>query len=139
MDLKMRDMFNFLNCTYELSSHLVDEVQKGESPPLVKLQTNMIPNGFVPLEKSFENFDIFKGTNNYKLNEHGIQVNIGSMESPEIIKIGQGHTQVERRIEFLVLEYKDIFSWYYYELEAYDPKVIEHEIPLRKETKPFRQ
>jgi hypothetical protein len=104
------------------------------------LRTNRIPKGLVPLEKLFDKSDAFKGTNKSKLDEHVIELNVGSKESPRIIKIGQGCTQVERRrLEALVREYKDVFAWSYDDLKAYDPKVIEHAIPLRKEAKPFRQ
>jgi hypothetical protein len=88
--------------------------------------------GLVPLEKLFDKFDVFKGINKSKLDEEVIEVNIGSTESPRIIKIGQGCTQVERRLEVLVDEYKDVFAWSYDELKAYDPKVMEHAILLRK-------
>jgi hypothetical protein len=42
-------------------------------------------------------------------------------------------------LEVLVREYKDAFAWSYDELKTYDPKVIEHAIPLKKDAKPFRQ
>lgn len=39
----------------------------------------------------------------------------------------------------LVREYKDVFAWSYDELKAYDPKIINHAIPLKEGVKPFRQ
>jgi hypothetical protein len=39
----------------------------------------------------------------------------------------------------LVREYKDVFAWSYDELKAYDPKIINHVIPLLEGAKPFRQ
>jgi hypothetical protein len=55
-----RHMFNFLNCINEFLSHFIDEVQE------VQLWTNKIPRGLVPLEKLFNKFNVFKGTNNNK-------------------------------------------------------------------------
>lgn len=62
-----RHMFNFLNCINELSFHLVDGVQEGDSLPLVQLQTNMIPKGLVPLERIFDKSDVLEGINKSKL------------------------------------------------------------------------
>jgi hypothetical protein len=39
----------------------------------------------------------------------------------------------------LVREFRDVFAWSYNELKAYDPKIINHAIPLLEGAKPFRQ
>jgi hypothetical protein len=36
-------------------------------------------------------------------------------------------------------EFTDVFSWKYNDLKTYDPEVIQHKIPLEKDTIPFKQ
>jgi hypothetical protein len=36
-------------------------------------------------------------------------------------------------------EFSDVFSWKYSDLKTYDPKIIQHKIPLEKDTIPFKQ
>ena len=57
-----------------------------------------------------------------------------------MIKIGKGITKKERiKILALVREFKDTFVWNYDDLKAYTGDVIQHDIPLVEEAKPFRQ
>jgi hypothetical protein len=39
----------------------------------------------------------------------------------------------------LLKEFADIFAWQYDDLKTFNTEVIQHKIPLNKETKPFRQ
>jgi hypothetical protein len=39
----------------------------------------------------------------------------------------------------LLKEFADIFAWQYDDLKTFDIEVIQHKIPLNKDTKPFRQ
>jgi hypothetical protein len=39
----------------------------------------------------------------------------------------------------LLKEFSDVFTWTYEYLRTYDTSIIEHKIPLKEETKPFRQ
>ena len=39
----------------------------------------------------------------------------------------------------LLKEFPDIFAWQYDDLKTFDTEVIQHKIPLNKDTKPFRQ
>jgi len=39
----------------------------------------------------------------------------------------------------LLTKYKDVIAWSYEELKTYDPEIITHNIPLKLDTKPFRQ
>ena len=36
-------------------------------------------------------------------------------------------------------EFVDIFAWEYSDLKTYDPDIIQHRIPLEKDTIPFKQ
>jgi hypothetical protein len=39
----------------------------------------------------------------------------------------------------LLKEFVDVFSLKYEDLQTYDKRIIEHKIPLKYETKPFRK
>jgi hypothetical protein len=47
----------------------------------------------------------------------------------------------EQRAEYVKIlkEFGDVFSWKYEDLRTYDTNIIEHKIPLKEETKPFRK
>jgi hypothetical protein len=57
-----------------------------------------------------------------------------------MIKIGKT-TPIEERNEIVKLlkEYRDVLAFSYDELKVYREDVIQHVIPLKEETKPFRQ
>ena len=66
--------------------------------------------------------------------------NIGTDKEPKYIKIEKvlPEDQKKRYVE-LFKEYIDVFAWTYEDLKTYDTDIIQHKIPLKKETKPFRQ
>jgi hypothetical protein len=67
------------------------------------------------------------------------EVNIGSTENPKMINIGKGISRKERKaIEDLIREFRDVFSFSYDDLKAYKGDIIQHTIPLKEGTKPFR-
>ena len=39
----------------------------------------------------------------------------------------------------MIREYKDVFAWTYDDLKTYDPSIIEHTIPLKEGSKPYRK
>jgi hypothetical protein len=57
-----------------------------------------------------------------------------------MVKIGRT-TPIEERVELVKLlkEYRDVLAFSYDELKVYREDVIQHVIPLKEETKPFRQ
>jgi hypothetical protein len=63
---------------------------------LIQLKSNKIPKGLVPLERLFDRSDAFVGTNKPCVGQQVVEVDIGSKETPRLIKIGQGCTQEER-------------------------------------------
>ena len=72
-----------------------------------------------------------------------IEVNMGTNQNPKLIKIGKGTSQKERNeLINLVKEYRDVFSFTYDELKAYQEDAFQHTISLKpelKEVNPFRQ
>jgi hypothetical protein len=69
-----------------------------------------------------------------------LEINIGTSEEPRMVKIGKT-TPIEERIQIVELlkEYRDVLAFSYDELKVYRVDVIQHMIPLKEETKPFRQ
>jgi hypothetical protein len=108
-----------------------------------QLKSNHIPAGLAPLENMFDRSDRFlnkmKKIDTVDVSSQVDDVNVGSKESPRYIKISKVCTEKERKeIINLVPEYKDVFAWSYDELKTFDKNVLNHEIPLRADAKPFR-
>jgi hypothetical protein len=99
------------------------------------------PRRVVSLERDFDRLDGHKQKEDSKkkLCDH-LEVNIGTNEEPRMVKIGKT-TPIEERNEIVKLlkEYRDVLAFSYDELKVYREDVIQHVIPLKEETKPFRQ
>jgi hypothetical protein len=69
-----------------------------------------------------------------------LEVNIGNDKEPRMVKVGKS-TPIEERNEIIKLlkEYRDVLAFTYDELKVYREDVIQHVIPLKEDTKPFRQ
>ena len=68
------------------------------------------------------------------------EVNIGTDKEPRMVKVGK-NTPIEERKEIIKLlkQYRDVLDFTYDELKVYREDVIQHVIPLKEDTKPFRQ
>jgi hypothetical protein len=68
------------------------------------------------------------------------ECNLGTEEDPKYVKLSSSLLK-EQRDEYVKLlkEFDDVFSWKYEYLRTYDTKIIEHKIPLKEDTKPFRR
>ena len=57
-----------------------------------------------------------------------------------LIKLSSSLTN-EQRAEYteLLKEFTDVFAWAYEDLKTYDTSVIEHKIPLKEESRSFKQ
>jgi hypothetical protein len=111
-----------------------------ESIKIIDIDYGPLPKGIVPLENLFDRNDMYKGKPSNKINDEIIECNIGTEESPKLIKFGKGTTTDEREnLTTLIREFKDVFTWYYEYLKAYQEDVIQHVIPLINGAKPFRQ
>jgi hypothetical protein len=123
---------------------LIDEVQEWKEVPLIQLKSNHIPAGLVPLESIFDRSDRFlnkaEKTNKADFSMQVDDINIGFEDFPRNIKIGKACIEKERKeIIELVREYKDVFVWSYDEMKTFDQNILNHEIPLRMDAKPFRR
>ena len=65
--------------------------------------------------------------------------NIGSQSHPKLINLSTRLT-VEHKSEYcsLIKEFADVFAWEYTDLKTYDTNIIQHRIPLDKDTIPFK-
>jgi ribonuclease HI len=106
---------------------------------IVHLPNNYIPWGLVPLEKIFnQNVVPYKPNKKEKdivVHEH----NIGSQIHSKFINLSTELT-VDQRSEYcsIMKEFVDVFSWKYSDLKTYNPDVIQHNIPLEKDTIHFK-
>jgi hypothetical protein len=98
----------------------------------VKLPSNHIPKGLVPLERLFDRNDVaVKGKvsiDDVDINE----CNLGTEKNMKYVKLSSSLSE-EQREEYtkLLKEFADVFAWTYEDLKTYDTSIIEHKIPLR--------
>eukprot|EP00253_Pinus_taeda_P016448 PITA_16448 len=66
--------------------------------------------------------------------------NIGSSDHPRYINLSP-HLSAAQSVEYynLMKQFADVFAWEYSDLKTYDKKIIQHKIPLAKDTIPFKQ
>jgi hypothetical protein len=99
----------------------------------------VLPRGLVPLEDLFDFNDVAKKP---KIEASGKEVeecNIGTEEKPKMIKLSKS-LPPEKKSKYIELfkEYVDVFAWGYEDLKSYDTSIIQHQIPIKEEHKPFR-
>jgi hypothetical protein len=83
---------------------------------------------------------MYKGKPSNKISDEIVEFNIGTEESPKLIKFGKGTTTDEREnLIALIREFKYVFVWSYEDLKAYWEDAIQHVIPLIDGTRPLRQ
>ena len=69
-----------------------------------------------------------------------ISLNIGTLETPNNIKIGAKCSYEEKeKFAKLLGEFQDVFSWSYEDLHGFDPGLIQHTIPIQEGIKPVRK
>ena len=66
--------------------------------------------------------------------------NIGSQSHPKLINLSTKLT-TDQMSKFCILikEFADVFAWEYIDVKTYDTNIIQHRIPLEKDTIPFKQ
>jgi hypothetical protein len=139
-DLELK---NFLETIDEFSSLHIDQDHDSKVTPhvdvflntisnhhIVKLPSNHIPKGLVPLERLFDGNDVaLKGkvsTNDVDITEY----NVGTEKDPKYVKLSSSLSE-EQREEYtkLLKEFSDVFAWTYEDLRTYDTSIIENKIP----------
>ena len=107
---------------------------------IVQLCSNHIPKGLIPLERLFDqNYVPYKAAQ--KEDESVVcKHNIGSPGQPKFINLST-HLSADQTAEYynLMRQFADVFTWEYSDLKTYDKNIIQHKIPLEKDTVPFKQ
>jgi hypothetical protein len=130
----------FLQNEGEFSEAQINLLAEKENIEIIDLPDGPLPKGVIPLERLFDRNDMYKGKSSRKIDDEVIEFNIGTEESPKMVKFGKGTMPDEReKLISLIREFKDVFAWSYEDLKAYREDVIQHTIPLKEGTKPFRQ
>ena len=94
----------------------------------------------MPLEEIFYHNDIpFKSVKREKdpsVHEH----NLGSQSHPKLVNLSSELNDDQKSELCSLMKYfADVFSWEYSDLKTYDTTIIQHRIPLEKDTIPFKQ
>jgi ribonuclease HI len=107
---------------------------------IVQLSTNRIPKGLVPLERLFDNNDVAVKLQSAERESYVSKYNVASEQDPRHVNLAS-HLSDKQKDDYgkLLKEFSDIFAWQYDDLKTFDTEVIQHKIPLNKDTKPFRQ
>jgi ribonuclease HI len=107
---------------------------------IVQLSTNKIPKGLVPLERLFDNNDVAVKLQSAEKDPDVFKYNVASEQDPRHVNLAS-HLSDKQKNDYgkLLKEFSDIFAWQYDDLKTFDTEVIQHKIPLNKDTKPFRQ
>jgi hypothetical protein len=92
------------------------------------------------LERLFDRNDVVVKVKGSNEEADVTECNLGTKENPKYVKLSSSLSK-EQRVEYVKLlkEFVDVFAWKYEDLQTYDTSIIEHKIPLKDETKPFRQ
>jgi ribonuclease HI len=112
---------------------------------IISIEDDKFPKGLTPLESSFSSSDV-GNKETHKVEElkrkvgDTISLNIGTPESPKIIKLG-GQCSDEEKAKFteLLYEFQDVFAWSYEDLLGFDVVLIQHAIPIKEGVKPIRK
>jgi hypothetical protein len=136
----------FANLQIDQENEHDDEVEKPKFRSkivvheIVQLSTNKIPKGLVPLENLFDNNDVAVKLEKGEKDSEVLQYNVASEQDPKYVNLAS-HLTEKQKVDYgeLLKEFVDIFAWKYDDLKTFDIEVIQHKIPLNKDTKPFRQ
>ena len=106
---------------------------------IVELKGNFIPKGLVPLERLFWKGDTLLKPTLQTTEESVVSCSIGSEVEPKMIQMSKLLLEGEKKKYISLLkESVDIFTWSYEDLRTYDTSIIQHKIPLKPNTKPFK-
>jgi ribonuclease HI len=107
---------------------------------IVQLSTNRIPKGLVPLERLFDNNDVAVKLQTAEKESEVFKYNVANEQDPRHVNLAS-HLSDKQKDDYgkLLKEFSDIFAWQYDDLKTFDTDVIQHKIPLNKDSKPFHQ
>ena len=94
------------------------------------MSNKFIPKGLIPLEKLFDQNDVFRNPQSISSQDDIEEINIGTNDDIKNIKICAS-LDLEIKAQYLKLlqNYKDVFAWTYANLKIYDTSLIQNKIP----------
>ena len=138
-------IINFLHSEDTFKGSVIDDEQhetllQASTSKEKPEHSNIIPKNIVRLEKLFDLQEKFRRPTNTKTRSSTLlyeAMNLGTEQNPKNFNLGKNCTQA-KRVAFVKLftGFKDVFTWTYEDLNAYDMKIIQHFIPLKEDTKP---
>ena len=106
---------------------------------IVQLPRNYIPQGLIPLEELFDHNDIPLKPAKKELDPAIQEQNIGIQSRPKMINLSTGsNADHKSKFGILIKEFADVFASEYSDLNTYDTNIIQHRIPLEKDTIPLK-
>jgi len=92
---------------------------------IIQLSNNFIPKGLIPLEKLFDQNDVFQNLQSISSEDDIEEINIGTVEDVKNIKLCASLDPETKTQYFKLLQnYKDVFAWTYADLKTYDTSLI---------------
>jgi hypothetical protein len=93
----------------------------------------------VPLERMFDNNDVAVKLQSAEKESYVFLYNVTSEKDPKHVNLAS-HLSEKQRADYgeLLKEFADIFAWQYDDLKDFDTEVIQHKIPLNKDTKQLK-
>jgi hypothetical protein len=108
------------------------------------MEADKFPKGLTPLESSFSSSDVgnketHKEEESKRKVGDTISLNIGTHESPKIIKLG-AQCSDEEKVEFteLLRDFQYVFAWSYKDIHGFFLALIQHVIPIKERVKIVR-
>ena len=94
----------------------------------------------VPLERLFDNNDLYLKYDKKVDMDNIVDCNIGTEGDPKMVKISKSLLEEERERYVQVLkEFSDVFAWSYEDLITYDTCIMQQKNPLNPNTKLVKQ
>jgi hypothetical protein len=86
----------FLQNEGEFSEAQINLLVEEVNIEIIDFPDGPLPKGVIPLERLFDRNDMYKGKSSRKIDDEVIEFNIGTKESPKMVKFGKGTTLDER-------------------------------------------
>ena len=121
----------------------IDEVEHDNSLFDHNFPSNLIPKSVINLEKYYDLQDKFKGNPNCKTHSSSLNfktVNLRNEKNPQLINIGITYSlEEEMALVKLPRELKYVFAWTYDDLKTFDSSIMQLNMPLNHDIKPYQQ
>ena len=106
--------------------------ESNENSEVLQLKNNSIPKGLIPLEKLFDQNDVFRSPKIQVDDEEVESRNLGTIAMPKMIKLSK-FLSADMNFKYVEMMkiFIDVFAWNYVDLKEYDPAIIQHTISIK--------